>query len=89
MANKRANKKPIKKKQYTIDDAIKSLAFGIDAIDNRLKVIENLFDQYVAFGHNTDEFTKFLKEKFEEMKKNDPPADAKSDDKDSQGDNKD
>jgi len=89
MANKRANKKPIKKKQYTIDDAIKSLAFGIDAIDNRLKVIENLFDQYVAFGHNTDEFTKFLKEKFEEMKKNDPPADAKSNDKDNQGDNKD
>ena len=89
MAKKKANKKPIKKKQYTIDDAIKSLAFGIDAIDNRLKVIENLFDQYVAFGHNTDEFTTYLKEKFEEMRKNDLPADAKSDDKDSQGDNKD
>ena len=89
MAKKKANKKPMKKKQYTIDDAIKSLAFGIDAIDNRLKVIENLFDQYVAFGHNTDEFTTYLKEKFEEMKKNDPPADAKSDDKSSEGDNKD
>ena len=89
MAKKRANKKPIKKKQYTVDDAIKSLAFGIDAIDNRLKIVENLFDQYVAFGHHTDDFTKFLKEKFEEMKKNDAPTDAKSDDKDSQGDNKD
>ena len=88
MAKKRANK-PTKKKKYTVDDAIKSLAFGIDAIDNRLKIVENLFDQYVAFGENTETFTTYLKEKFKEMKKNDPPADAKSDDKSSEGDNKD
>ena len=89
MAKKKANKKPIKKKKYTVDDAIKSLAFGLDAIDNRLKIVENLFDQYVAFGHNTDEFTKYLKGKFEEMKKNDSQANAKSDEQDSKGDNKD
>ena len=89
MAKKKANKKPLTRKKYTYDDAIKSLAFGVDAIDNRLKIVENLFDQYVAFGENTETFTTYLKEKFKEMKKNDPPADAKSDDKDTQGDNKD
>jgi hypothetical protein len=89
MAKKKANKKPLKKKKYTVDDAIKSLAYGIDALDNRLKVLENLFDQYVAFGHNTDEFTRYLKEKFEEMKNNDSQTNAKSDEQNSEGDNKD
>jgi conjugal transfer/entry exclusion protein len=88
MAKKKANKPP-KKKKYTMDDAIKSLAYGLDAIDNRLKVIENLFDQYVNYNNNTEDFTKYLKEKFKEMKDNDSQKNAKSDEQDSKGDNKD
>ena len=88
MAKKKANKAP-KKRKYTVDDAIKSLAYGLDKIDNRLKVIENLFDQYVGYNKDTDKFTKFLQDKFKEIKENDPRNNAKSDEKDSQGDNKD